>query len=105
MRTCSAPCATPACARGGPTAAARSKIERDAEQALAGRDLRADVLKVAHHGSHTSTSADFVAAVHPRLALISCGRRNAFGHPHADVLRTLRDAGVRAWRTDRGGSI
>ena len=87
------------------TALLTGDIERDAEDSLDGRDIAAGILKVAHHGSRTSTSARFLAAVHPSIALISCGRRNAFGHPHAEVLQTLRAAGVRTWRTDRSGSI
>jgi competence protein ComEC len=69
------------------------------------RDLRADVLKVAHHGSKTSTSPNFLELVAPRIAVISCGRRNLFGHPHSATLQTLAGANVRTWRTDRDGSI
>ena len=80
-------------------------IEREAEEELAERDISADILKVAHHGSRTSTSPALLDAVHPRLALISCGRHNMFGHPHASTLQTLRSRSVRTWRTDLGGSI
>ena len=66
-----------------------------------GRVTAADVLKVAHHGSRTSTTARFVAAVRPRAALLSCGRENRFGHPAAETLATLQSAGVRLLRTDR----
>jgi competence protein ComEC len=59
-----------------------------------------DVLKVGHHGSRTSTSASFVERLAPRVALISCGRRNRFGHPAADTLATLRRACVPVLRTD-----
>lgn len=78
-------------------------IEREAEEELAGRLVRADVLKVAHHGSRSSTTAPFVDSVAPRIALISCGRRNLFGHPHAGVLDVLRR--TRIYRTDLDGSI
>ncbi len=71
----------------------------------AGADLRADVLKVAHHGSRTSTSAAFLDAVNPRLALISVGAGNRYGHPGARVLEDLADAGALVVRTDRSGSI
>jgi len=80
-------------------------IEREAELYFDDRDLRADVLKIAHHGSKTSTSRAFLDLVRPRVAIISCGRRNLFGHPHPTVLQTLEDARVRTWRTDRDGTI
>jgi competence protein ComEC len=87
------------------TALLTGDVERDAEQLLAEGEVAADILKVAHHGSRTSTSAAFLEAVRPRLALISCGRRNTFGHPHPAVLENLRAAGVRTWRTDRSGAV
>jgi competence protein ComEC len=80
-------------------------IEHETEIVLDDRDLRADVLKVAHHGSKTSTSPNFLDLVAPRIAIISCGRRNLFGHPHPSTLRTLAGANVRTWRTDRDGTI
>ncbi len=81
-------------------------IEREAEANLvASGNLRADILKVAHHGSRTSTTEILLAAVQPRLALISCGRGNLFGHPHANVLAALAAHHVRTWRTDLLGSI
>lgn len=74
-----------------------------AEQGLvdSGRIARADVLKIGHHGSRTSTTPRFVAAVRPRLALLSCGRENRFGHPAAETLRTLAAFRVPVFRTDR----
>lgn len=80
-------------------------IEREAEITLGDRELRADVLKVAHHGSRTSSSHRFLELVQPRIAVISCGRHNLFGHPHALVLDALHDRGARILRTDRDGSI
>ncbi|MEA2235703.1 MAG: competence protein ComEC [Thermoanaerobaculia bacterium] len=80
-------------------------VERDAEELLARQDIKADVLKVGHHGSKTSTTPVLLDAVRPRIALISCGLRNIFGHPHPSVVESLRSRGVRAWRTDRSGSI
>lgn len=62
---------------------------------------RADVLKVGHHGSHTSTTPAFLAAVRPSIAVISAGKHNPFGHPHADVLARL----PRVLRTDRDGLV
>jgi competence protein ComEC len=67
--------------------------------------LRADVLKVGHHGSRTSTSPAFLAAVHPAAAVISTGVRNRFGHPSPATLATLAAAGVPVWRTDRNGQV
>jgi competence protein ComEC len=68
-----------------------------AERALVlreGNALRADVLKVGHHGSRTSTSPGFLAAVAPRIAVISAGASNRFGHPHPEVVHRLRAARV-----------
>jgi competence protein ComEC len=70
-----------------------------------GSDLRADVLKVGHHGSKTSSSARFIATVRPSHAVVSCGVRNRFGHPHALTLETFANAGVRVLRTDRDGAV
>ncbi|PYQ67069.1 MAG: DNA internalization-related competence protein ComEC/Rec2 [Acidobacteria bacterium] len=73
------------------------------EQALLdrGRIVQVDVLKVGHHGSRTATSRLFVARARPRLALLSCGRENRFGHPAAETLRTLAALHVPVFRTDR----
>jgi competence protein ComEC len=65
-----------------------------------GRVPRADVLKVGHHGSRSSTTAAFLEAVCPRAALLSCGRENRFGHPAPETLRTLAAARVPVFRTD-----
>lgn len=80
-------------------------IEKEAELFFSDRDFHADVLKVAHHGSRSSTSASLLRNAAPRLAIISCGRHNVFGHPHRDVLEDLRGEHIRIWRTDRDGSI
>lgn len=68
-------------------------------------ELAADLLKVGHHGSRTSTAPDFLEAVAPALAVMSCGVRNRFGHPHPNTLDTLARAGVPALRTDLMGSV
>ncbi len=67
--------------------------------------LAADVLKVGHHGSRTSTSPDFLAAVSPSLAVASCGVRNRFGHPHPETLATFAASPTRLLRTDRSGAV
>ncbi len=80
--------------------------EREEEaEAVQRSDLRADVLKVGHHGSRTSSSSAFLEAVKPRVAVISCGVRNRFGHPHRATLDALRTANTRVLRTDRAGSV
>jgi competence protein ComEC len=70
-----------------------------------GRGLRADLLKVGHHGSRTSSSPALLAAVTPSVATISCGVRNRFGHPHPVALGALDAAGVQVHRLDRTGSV
>jgi len=82
-------------------------IEADLEAALVkrGMALGSTVLKVAHHGSRTSTTPAFLEAVHPASAVISVGSDNPFDHPHAQTLRTLVGRGVRAYRTDRDGAV
>lgn len=69
------------------------------------RDLRADVLKVAHHGSRTGTTDAWLARVRPRFAVISVGAHNRFGHPHAETLRRLRRFHVPYRRTDQDGAV
>ncbi|MHB8514817.1 MAG: DNA internalization-related competence protein ComEC/Rec2 [Dehalococcoidia bacterium] len=71
-------------------------IEAKAERALIadGADLRADVLKVPHHGSATSSGRAFLDAVRPRLSVVSAGRDNPFGHPRPDVVARLAEYGV-----------
>lgn len=71
----------------------------------AGYDLSADILKVGHHGSSSSTSAAFVKAVSPKEAVISVGTDNSYGHPIAETLATLNNAGVNIYRTDEAGTI
>lgn len=80
--------------------------EETEERLLASQaDLRADVLKVAHHGSQYATSKEFLARVRPKAALISCGADNDYGHPAAATLARLRKAGVELHRTDMEGEI
>lgn len=70
-----------------------------------GDDLRADVLKVGHHGSAYGTTPAFVHAVEPRVAVVSVGRNNLFGHPAAATLGTLVRHGAHVYRTDRDGAV
>lgn len=82
-----------------PASVERALVERY------GPALEADVLKVGHHGSATSTSRELLAAVAPTHALISAGRGNRYGHPHPVVLARLARHGARVYRTDRQGSV
>ena len=79
--------------------------ERPAERRIAEEHPEAMLLKVAHHGSASGTSADLLSTVHPRYAVISVGARNVYGHPRREVLERLQRAGVITYRTDEEGAI
>lgn len=81
--------------------------EREAEQALldSGAELKADVLKLGHHGSDTSTSYPFLREVMPEYAVISVGEGNSYEHPEENTLSRLRDAEAEILRTDLNGDI
>ncbi len=83
--------------------------EKQAEKAILNANdeiiLHADVLKIGHHGSKNSTTPEFLAAVHPRIAVISAGEDNPYGHPNPELLERLTTAGVRILRTDRDGAV
>lgn len=67
--------------------------------------LDSDVLKVAHHGSKNSTSEEFLNSVSPKIAVISVGKENKFGHPHQEVLEILEKNAIKILRTDLNGDI
>jgi competence protein ComEC len=81
--------------------------EADAERALvaAGDTLRCDALKVAHHGSRTSSTEGFVSAARPALAVVSVGQDSPYGHPDREVLARWRDAGALVLTTGERGTI
>ena len=81
--------------------------EEDSEEIILadGYNPQADVLKCGHHGSSSSTSPEFLAAVDPLYAVISCGAGNRYGHPHHETLEALDAAGVITYRTDQDGTI
>lgn len=81
--------------------------QTDAEQAMlaSGLPLRADLLRLGHHGSSDASSAAWLDAVRPETAVISCGAENDWGHPHAPVLARLAERGIAALRTDLHGSL
>ena len=84
---------------------AEKQAERQILAENSPENLQADVLKIGHHGSKNSTTEDFLAAVHPRLAVISSGENNSYGHPSPELLERLGKAGVRVLRTDRNGAV
>ena len=81
--------------------------EREVEEKLlsSGVDLKADVLKVGHHGSNSSTTYPFLRAIMPEYAVICVGTGNTYGHPTENTLSRLRDADVKTFRTDKQGDI
>ena len=79
--------------------------ERLSEKEIDSSRVRAQVLKVGHHGSNTSTSEEFLEKVSPVYAVISCGKDNDYGHPHRETLDRLEGAGVKVLRTDLLGTI
>jgi competence protein ComEC len=82
-------------------------IEQAAEESLvaSGVDLHADLLKVPHHGSRTSSTEAFIDAVNPRYAVISVGERSRFGHPHATVVRRYLAGDVKLLQTGHDGMV
>jgi len=82
-------------------------IEKQGEVAVLreGLDLKSDLVKVAHHGSKTSSIQAFVAATHPSLAIISVGRTSMFGHPNRDVVERWRSSGAELMTTGQRGTI
>lgn len=80
---------------------------REVEDRLlsSGAGLKADVLKVGHHGSSSASGPAFLRAVQPRMAVIMCGKGNDYGHPHAATLKALEEAGAAVYRTDLQGTI
>lgn len=67
--------------------------------------LNADVLKIGHHGSSSSTSKEFLDAVDPKYAVIMCGKNNDYKHPNKETINRLKKAGIPVYRTDEGGTV
>lgn len=77
----------------------------EAEMLSSGKELSADVLRVGHHGSESSTTEEFLAAVDPAAAVISVGEGNEFGHPHKKTMKTLEKSSATILRTDQNGTV
>lgn len=82
-----------------------AEIQAEEDMLGNGIPLDAEVLKAGHHGSHDASSVEFVEAVSPEYAVISCGKENDYGHPHKETIAILEDAGAEILRTDELGSI
>ncbi len=79
--------------------------EGEADLVAATENLSAHILKVAHHGSHSSSTMEFLEAVEPEISIIMCGQNNQYGHPHQQTLDNLNDIGTEIYRTDIHGHI
>jgi len=87
------------------TGDAETEAEKAIVKTYSASELDCDVLKVGHHGAKTSTTKDFLAAVSPEYAIISCGIDNSYGHPKSEILERLTEAGAKIHRTDKTGNI
>ncbi|MFV0502865.1 MAG: ComEC/Rec2 family competence protein [Lachnospirales bacterium] len=81
--------------------------EKAAENELINNNVNisADVLKVGHHGSNTSSSSEFLDLVNPKIAVISCEKNNEYGHPHKEVMERLNKRNIKIYRTDTQGDV
>ena len=81
--------------------------EKEVEEKMlkATKDIKANILKVGHHGSNTSSSKEFIQAVAPEIAVISVGKDNSYGHPSQEVTERLEEKGSKIYRTDEVGNI
>ncbi|HBX47985.1 MAG TPA: hypothetical protein DEF85_03740, partial [Clostridiaceae bacterium] len=66
-------------------------------------DIQSDVIKLGHHGSKTATSQSYLNKVNPKYAVISCGKGNSYGHPHAETMAKLKERNIKVYRTDENG--
>ncbi|MDN3428067.1 MBL fold metallo-hydrolase [Microbacterium sp. APC 3898] len=80
-------------------------IKQEQEMIDSGMDLDAEILHLGHHGSNTSTSSAFLEAVTPEVAIYSAGDDNSYGHPHAEVIAAVENAGAKVYGTDVNGTI
>ncbi len=87
------------------TGDAEEPSEKDMLEKFSSSEFRADVLKVGHHGASTSSSYDFLCAISPEYAVISCGKDNSYGHPHTETVNNLNKLGIKYYRTDKDGNV
>lgn len=87
------------------TGDAERESEADALKKWSADTFKCDILKVGHHGSTSSTTANFLNAVDPDIAIISCGEDNSYGHPHDEIVERLEAKGIKIYRTDIDGDI
>jgi len=90
---------------GKTSALLEGDAEKEVERRISEEQVQADLLKVGHHGSATSTIPELLSAVRPSFAVISVGARNVYGHPRREVLERLAQAHVRTYRTDLNGAV
>lgn len=86
------------------TGDAEKASEKDMLNEYKSSEFKCDILKVGHHGSNTSTSTEFLNAVNPDIAVISCGTGNTYGHPHGETINSLGDD-IKVYRIDKSGTV
>jgi competence protein ComEC len=86
------------------TGDAEKDVEKDLLAAY-GNSLKCKVYKAPHHGSHTSSSVNYVKAVQPEYAIISCGPNNKYGHPHKETMQTFKKLNINVLETDKDGTV
>ena len=79
--------------------------EKKVETPLKKLNIKADVIKLGHHGSSSSSGQEFLLKVNPKYSVISCGEDNSYGHPHKEVINRLARLGLEYFRTDTDGSV
>jgi len=82
-----------------------AEIQAEHEMITRAENLQAQILKIGHHGSQTSSTYEFLNEVRPEVAIYSAGRSNPYNHPHPDVINRLRAMGISVYGTDRNGTI
>ena len=87
------------------TGDAEEPSESDMLDRFGKNEFKADVIKIGHHGASTSSSEEFLKAVSPKYAVISCGKENSYGHPHSETVSKLNDLGITYYRTDKVGNV